>query len=117
MVRAMWQMVAQSVTRGLSWLGLKLIWFYRHAISPFTPASCRFQPTCSHYTYEAIERFGIWRGGWLGVRRLCRCHPFCAGGIDPVPLQWGRADRDETAQAHEVPILSSDTTSKPEIAN
>jgi putative membrane protein insertion efficiency factor len=83
------QKVWNSVTQGLSWLALKLIWFYRHSISPFTPPSCRFQPTCSHYTYTAIERFGIWRGGWLGFRRLCKCHPLHAGGIDPVPEFWG----------------------------
>ena len=117
MVQSMWQMVARTVTQALSWLGLKLIWFYRNAISPFTPASCRFQPTCSHYTYEAIERFGIWRGGWLGLKRLCRCHPFCAGGIDPVPLQWKQVGTAENPHSHESPVLSAETTSKPEIAN
>ncbi|HEX6924010.1 MAG TPA: membrane protein insertion efficiency factor YidD [Longimicrobiaceae bacterium] len=59
--------------------------FYRTAISPLTPPSCRFTPTCSAYALEAIERYGAARGSWLALRRLLRCHPFCKGGYDPVP--------------------------------
>lgn len=59
--------------------------FYRSAISPLTPPSCRFQPTCSAYALQAIEKYGAARGGWLALRRLLRCHPFCKGGYDPVP--------------------------------
>lgn len=62
-----------------------LIRFYRSAISPYTPPSCRFTPTCSAYALEAIERHGAARGGWLATRRLLRCHPFTSGGYDPVP--------------------------------
>ena len=59
--------------------------FYRKGISPLTPPSCRFHPTCSAYALEAIQRYGPARGSWLAVRRLLRCQPFCKGGHDPVP--------------------------------
>lgn len=65
-------------------LALWLIRGYQQA-SAGTPPSCRFQPTCSQYGYESIERHGLARGGWLTVRRLLRCHPWHAGGYDPVP--------------------------------
>lgn len=64
---------------------LALIAGYRRFVSPFIPARCRFLPTCSAYATEAIERFGLGRGGWLALRRILRCHPLCAGGYDPVP--------------------------------
>jgi putative membrane protein insertion efficiency factor len=66
-------------------VALWLLRFYRTAISPRLPPSCRFTPTCSEYTYEAIDRYGLLRGGWLGIKRLARCHPFNPGGYDPVP--------------------------------
>lgn len=69
-------------------VALGLIRFYQRWISPLTPPSCFFYPTCSHYTYQAIERFGLWRGGWLGLGRVCRCHPLARGGYDPVPEKW-----------------------------
>jgi putative membrane protein insertion efficiency factor len=64
---------------------LALVRFYRALISPLYPPCCRFHPTCSQYAIEAIERFGSWRGSWLAVRRILRCHPFHPGGYDPVP--------------------------------
>lgn len=75
--------------RGLAWLprraatiGLK---GYKRLVSPWLPPACRFHPTCSEYTSEAIQRHGLLRGAWLGLRRLVRCHPFSKGGYDPVP--------------------------------
>lgn len=66
-------------------LALALIRFYKRFISPGLPSSCRFEPTCSTYTYEAIERYGVIRGSWLGAKRISRCHPLNPGGYDPVP--------------------------------
>lgn len=62
-----------------------LIRGYQLLISPVLGSNCRFYPSCSSYTLEAIERHGPLRGSWLGIRRILRCHPFSDGGIDPVP--------------------------------
>ena len=65
---------------------LTLIRFYKQAISPYTPASCRFEPTCSQYAYEAITKYGVLKGGWLAFYRLLRCNPFNKQDpYDPVP--------------------------------
>ena len=66
-------------------LVLVLIRMYQIVLSPIFQPACRFYPTCSHYAYEAVERYGPWRGAWLAIRRILRCHPFRPGGIDPVP--------------------------------
>jgi len=60
---------------------------YKLLLSPFFGQQCRFYPTCSSYTKEAIARHGAWHGGWLGVKRIARCNPWCAGGVDEVPLK------------------------------
>ncbi|WP_165976259.1 membrane protein insertion efficiency factor YidD [Bacillus salipaludis] len=62
-----------------------LIRFYQLVISPLKPPTCRFYPTCSHYGMEAIQRFGAFKGGWLTIKRILKCHPFHPGGFDPVP--------------------------------
>ena len=64
---------------------LFLISFYRSAISPLFPPSCRYVPTCSAYALEAIEKYGAKKGGVLALKRILRCHPFHKGGYDPVP--------------------------------
>ncbi|MBB2494284.1 membrane protein insertion efficiency factor YidD [Aquipseudomonas ullengensis] len=66
-------------------LAILSIQFYRYAISPLMANHCRFYPSCSCYTQEAIETHGFLRGSWLGIRRLSRCHPWNPGGYDPVP--------------------------------
>ncbi|MFU8878404.1 MAG: membrane protein insertion efficiency factor YidD [Wenzhouxiangellaceae bacterium] len=66
-------------------LPIALIHLYRKILSPWIGQQCRFTPSCSHYAEQAIELYGPWRGGWLAVRRIGRCHPLCAGGEDPVP--------------------------------
>jgi hypothetical protein len=66
-------------------LALALIRFYKKFISPALPSACRFEPTCSVYTYQAIEKYGVIKGSWMGMKRIARCHPFHPGGYDPVP--------------------------------
>ena len=69
----------------LKWLLLLPIVFYQRCISPFTPAACRFTPTCSQYAREAISKHGPFKGLYLAIRRILRCHPWGGSGYDPVP--------------------------------
>ena len=64
---------------------ISLIRFYQRFISPLTPPACRFTPTCSQYTLAAIQKYGALKGTWLGIKRICRCHPWGGSGYDPVP--------------------------------
>jgi putative membrane protein insertion efficiency factor len=64
--------------------------FYKFAVSPLLPSACRFYPTCSEYMREAVARYGVTRGVWLGLLRLGKCHPFHSGGVDQVPANPGK---------------------------
>ena len=70
----------------MKWLLIKLVQFYRYFISPMLPSRCRFMPTCSAYALEALQKYGAWKGGWLALKRILRCHPFSScHGYDPLP--------------------------------
>lgn len=69
----------------MKWLGLGLIRLYQLTLGRVLPPSCRFTPSCSHYGYEAVNRYGLLKGGWMAIRRIARCHPWNPGGYDPVP--------------------------------
>ena len=64
---------------------LSLIWVYQRTLSPLLPTSCRFYPSCSHYSQQAVEKYGVVKGIWLGIKRLGRCRPLGSQGYDPVP--------------------------------
>lgn len=69
-------------------MGILLRFFvrlYQYTLGTVLPNACRYEPTCSHYALEALEAHGPWRGSWLAIKRLLRCHPFAPGGFDPVP--------------------------------
>ncbi|TYC56397.1 membrane protein insertion efficiency factor YidD [Rhodobacterales bacterium] len=93
-------------------VAVALIWIYRHSLSLFMGRTCRYAPTCSDYTEQAIRRFGFWAGGWLGLSRVLRCNPWGASGYDPLPdslptrarwyLPWryGRWNGDHIPEEH-----------------
>ena len=80
-MKQLWHIVKEVLAKAM----LALIAFYRTCISPLTPPACRYTPTCSQYAQEAIKKYGPFRGGWLALRRILRCHPFGGSGYDPVP--------------------------------
>lgn len=79
-----------------SYFIIRLIRLYQQIVSPYLPPACRFEPSCSSYVIIAIRTHGIWKGGRLGLKRICRCHPFARGGYDPVPP--GKNCRVESAK-------------------
>ena len=68
----------------MKFLVLDLLGIYKAMVSPFLPPACRFEPTCSEYTQQAVEKYGALKGTWMGFKRIMRCQPFCKGGHDPV---------------------------------
>lgn len=72
----------------MKYIPMALIRLYQLTLSPILPPACRFTPTCSRYAYEALNRFGFFKGGWLAIKRIGRCHPFHPGGYDPVPEEF-----------------------------
>jgi hypothetical protein len=82
---------------------LGLIRLYQLTLSRVLPPTCRFYPSCSQYSHEAISRYGPWRGGWLAAKRVSRCHPFNPGGFDPVPdLNGSQNTSVELPDSHEL---------------
>lgn len=95
----------QSQARGPGWLLARpLVWLirlYQHLVSPLLGPTCRYYPSCSAYAVTALDRFGAARGTWLATRRLLRCHPWSAGGVDHVPDRQG-PDADPLTTRHRV---------------
>jgi uncharacterized protein len=79
------QIIIRSILKFMGWILLLPVYFYKYAISPFTPASCRHVPTCSTYAVEAVKVHGPFKGFWLATRRIAHCHPWGTSGYDPVP--------------------------------
>ena len=82
---AMAPQAESASTGGGRTIALAIIRFYQRFISPLLGSNCRFHPTCSQYTYEAIQKYGLLKGGTMGAKRIGRCHPWHKGGFDPVP--------------------------------
>ena len=92
----------------MKWLAIKLVRAYQLLLSPVLGNSCRYFPTCSSYMIQAIELHGVFKGGWMGLRRIGRCHPWHEGGIDPVPgspeeaaYEAGEYDPDACCEQHD----------------
>jgi uncharacterized protein len=73
-----------KIEDSMKYLVLDLLGVYKAMLSPFLPPACRFEPSCSEYTRQAVEKYGALKGTWMGVKRILRCQPFCKGGHDPV---------------------------------
>ena len=77
--------IYKTVLKLVTFPFILIIKIYQLLISPLFPSSCRYTPTCSHYTLEALKKYGLFKGGWLGIKRISRCHPWGGSGYDPVP--------------------------------
>ena len=82
---AFWSRLQSVCKRVAIWPLIALVRFYQYCISPLTPPSCRYTPTCSQYALEALRKYGLLKGLWLTLKRLARCHPWGGSGYDPVP--------------------------------
>lgn len=74
-----------GISKLVNYLLIGLVQFYRYALSPLKPSTCRFYPTCSMYMLQALQRYGPLQGSYLGIKRILKCHPFHKGGYDPLP--------------------------------
>ena len=79
----------QALSRLLAWPLLGLVWIYRFLVSPWLGNNCRYDPSCSQYTLDALRLHGAFRGSWLATKRIGRCHPWGGSGYDPVPINTG----------------------------
>lgn len=77
--------ILRLLLKGIGWIFVFIIKVYQKIISPLLPPSCRYQPTCSQYSVEAIQKHGPLKGGWLAIKRITSCHPWGGSGYDPVP--------------------------------
>jgi len=77
--------MANALSKTLAWPLIQLVRLYRLAVSPWLGANCRYDPTCSSYAIEALQKHGVLKGGWLAAKRIARCHPWGGSGYDPVP--------------------------------
>lgn len=103
-----------AVRAGASLLMKALIQAWRYGISPVIGPRCRFHPSCSDYGLQALSLHGPWRGGALAVKRVCRCHPWGAGGFDPVPEVTSEATIEPTPKASSKPITGAVTDPSPQ---
>jgi uncharacterized protein len=90
--------MSKEVSKTARWMALAGIRVYQIFLGPIFGGACRFEPSCSAYAYEAIQRFGAARGTWLGMKRLLRCRPLSKGGYDPVPEKSELAHAEEKSQ-------------------
>ena len=84
-----------AIGRLFAWPLLGLVWLYRNAVSPLIGANCRYSPTCSVYAAEALQRYGAFKGGYMALKRIGRCHPWGGSGYDPLPDNGKPAELDD----------------------
>jgi putative membrane protein insertion efficiency factor len=101
----------------IKWLFILIVRFYQLFISPLIGPRCRFYPTCSHYTIEALQKHGVLCGGWLAIKRIGRCHPANPGGVDPVPECGCRACEETPKNNAKKPHLEVSRTGNSDNSN